>query len=374
MAYGTGFDPNSPASPRGRAAFGVTPITESPINAARAWARADETGIFDNAHRKSLTTTDPTQIRSIAGANRAGSQTRGSRSMSFGTISGGAPSSGYVNMPTRGPEPIAKSIEPPEIRTMGPPKQAQGVPSKFTNTPAHDFRVSGVTGRALSRLADYLPLIKVADPPGEEDKPKDEGDDGRPELPPGTPRPPELPPGRPRPPELPPGNPPTRIDDGPIPPRIPPRPNPPTPEIGPGPNPPALGPGNRPRELESDIIDAEIVERDAPEPAGAIPRYTGVIDVNSWETGEIGGMRELQQSNAPAGSPQLALSAGTRAISRGPSPAAIEAAATDYEYPNRNTRLGDNPRPRRRPTTRAGREIVRWEKEATGNPDQLSLF
>jgi hypothetical protein len=45
-----------------------------------------------------------------------------------------------------------------------------------------------------------------------------------------------------------------------------------------------------------------------------------------------------------------------------------------YEYPGYNARLGDNPQPRKRPTTRSGRRGLAAEREATRDPNQYSLF
>lgn len=66
---------------------------------------------------------------------------------------------------------------------------------------------------------------------------------------------------------------------------------------------------------------------------------------------------------------------GRSATVTGPIPVATVAEeSVGYEYPGYNARLGDNPQPRKRPTTRSGRRGLAAEREATRDPNQYSLF
>lgn len=130
-----------------------------------------------------------------------------------------------------------------------------------------------------------------------------------------------------------------------------------------GPSPLGLPAGEGP-------ITGEIVDEIQRPVAGAIGQ--GVIDVDSWEVmgglpegpRGISGMRELPSGPTPGRSrttsrPQLP-SGGGVALAL---PAAT-AAATSYEYPNYNPRLG----------AKLGRNATRGERRATRDPSQMGLF
>lgn len=167
MAYGTGFDPNSPVAPKGATAFGVKPMTESPINAARAWARAGEVGSFDNAKRASATSVDPTQSRSLGGANAAMGSIRGTRATARPSITevgsvGGAP-------------------EEAEVRgDAGPSRLTSGVAPNFYAPRPYYEQTYGTTGTVASNIAKLLTLGGPREKPTPEDGPK-----GPPQLGPG---------------------------------------------------------------------------------------------------------------------------------------------------------------------------------------------
>jgi len=170
MAYGTGYDPNSPVAPRGATAFGVKPMTESPINAARAWARAGEVGSYDNAKRASATSVDPTQSRSLGGANAAMGSIRGTRATARPSIT------------TLGS--VGAAPEEADVRgDAGPSRLTSGVaPNFYAPRPYYD-QTYGTTGTVASNL------IKLLNFGGrEKEAPKDDPK-GPPELGPGPDRP-----------------------------------------------------------------------------------------------------------------------------------------------------------------------------------------
>ena len=239
MASSFGFSTNPDSK--------VKPLSNQPIDQHRQWNRAGEVGYFDNASRAFQTQGDWTQERSLSGANKSRAATRGSASMRIGTIAGGAPTGGYVSMGSSGPTPLSRGPEMPEVRApLLPNALAQGVASRFTNDPAHDFKVSGVTGAALAKMMPMFAGIRRGGKPAEEEPAQEE---------PGTP------------------------------------------EIGPGPTFPAIGggsggggiavrPDGRPVPYNP-VYEGEVVEDQPFRPAGQIGQE--VIDVPSWETsGELG--------------------------------------------------------------------------------------
>lgn len=246
MANSFGFSTNPDSK--------VKPLSNQPIDQHRQWNRAGEVGYFDNASRAFQTQGDWTQERSLSGANKSRAATRGSASMRIGTIAGGAPTGGYVNMGSSGPTPLSRGPEMPEVRApLLPNALAQGVASRFTNDPAHDFRVSGVTGAALAKMMPMFAGIRRGGNP-EEEAPAEES---------------------------------------------------PTPELGPGPTRPEIGVGQpgggvavRPNGSPAPydpVYEGEVVE---PRFAGELDRP--IIDVDSWETaGELGGKTGDRGSGVP---------------------------------------------------------------------------
>lgn len=295
MANSFGFSTNPDSK--------VKPLSNQPIDQHRQWNRAGEVGYFDNASRAFQTQGDWTQQRSLSGANQSRAATRGSASMRIGTIAGGAPTGGYVNMGSSGPTPLSSGPEMPEVRApLLPNALAQGVASRFTNDPAHDFKVSGVTGAALAKMMPMFAGIRRGGNP-EEEAPAEEK---------------------------------------------------PTPELGPGPTRPEIGVGQPGGGLEvrpygrpvpyNPVVEGEVVEDPPFRPAGQIG--TEIIDVDAWETaGELGG----ETGGRGNGVPEL----GPGDPDAGPNPrlGPPEGFAIESGQPNQRDPFG-------RTQTRAGQRAV----------------
>lgn len=116
--------------------------------------------------------------------------------------------------------------------------------------------------------------------------------------------------------------------------------------------------------------DIATEQKDSPIPQGPI-KFAGELEQVAGVRREQPVTEAPQPRRTPPGTGRAVnprTTAGTEAEPR------VAEMSAGYEYPGYNARLGDNPQPRRRPTTRSGRRGLAAEREATRDPNQYSLF